>query len=47
MTFNHKSSGAWDDLKLCPPKMKPLKKYQTTPKNPNTQNQLVERNSLA
>ena len=37
MTFNHKSSGAWDDLKLCPPKMKPLKKYQTTPKNPNTQ----------
>lgn len=36
MTFKHKSSGVWDDLKLCPNGMKILKKYEATPQNPNT-----------
>ena len=34
--FNVKSSGAFDDLKLCPNGMKPLSNYQEKPINPLT-----------
>ncbi len=38
--FNHKSSGLWDDLKLCPNGMSILTKYQDKPINPNTNRQV-------
>lgn len=34
--FNFKSSGSYDNLKLCPPRMSPLNEYQEHPVNPNT-----------
>lgn len=36
MSFNHKSSGLWDDLKLCPKGMAPLNSYEESPQNPST-----------
>lgn len=36
IVFNHKSSGHWDDLKLCPKGMSILTEYQEKPINPNT-----------
>ena len=35
MSFNHKSSGLWDDLKLCPKGMTPLDSYEESPQNPS------------
>jgi len=34
--YNHKSSGLWDDLKLCPDGMDVLNEYEATPRNPKT-----------
>ena len=36
IAFNHKSSGLWDDLKLCPKGMSPLSAYEKSPVNPVT-----------
>ena len=36
LSINHKSSGVYDDLKLCPSGMTPLTIYQAKPQNPRT-----------
>ena len=40
LSINHKSSGVYDDLKLCPAGMTPLSSYQAKPQNPVTGKQV-------